>query len=262
MPRAMKRAVFLLLSMVIFVGEVQSQQIHTEGMPPLMRASEAGRVDEVRRLLESGADVHERYPELGFTALMLASWRGHIDIVKLLLKAGSDPNAEGAITHGASFTPLIMAVGGRNENRLKVIDTLIAAGAHLNPPPPFDKSPLDAAIGQNDFGMVRALLKRGSDVNWEDGFGRTPLTTAVLIADRNVAMVRLLLKAGGDPNKPRIWNGDDCESILKSLDEELRMLRELRMSRDRVAREIRRLIIRAGGKSYEKKSHGKPCTPW
>ena len=251
------------MSMAVFVGEVQSQKIHTEGMPPLMRASEAGRTDEVRRWLERGAEVNERYPELGLTALMLASLRGHVEVVKLLLKAGADPNAAGAITHGNAFTPLTMAVGSRNKNRLKVIDTLIAAGAHLNPPLPADTSALDAAIGNNDIGMVRALLRRGSDVNWDDGFGNTPLSTAVFMGDRSAAMVRLLLKAGADPNKPRIWDRDDCESILKSLDERMKMAREIKWPRDRVMEEIRRLIIRAGGKRYERKSHGQPCKqPW
>ena len=194
---------------------------------------------------------------------MLASWRGHVDVVKLLLKAGADPNLGGPITHGVSFTPLIMAIGGRNKNKLTVIDTLIAGGAYLNPPPTVHESPLDTAVGRNDIGMVRALLKRGSDVNWEDGFGRTALTTAVFMGDRNVTMVTLLLKAGADPNKPRIWDQDDCESILKHLDEQLSMSREMRLRRDRVAEEIRRLIISAGGKSYERKSNGEPCKqPW
>lgn len=251
------------MSMAVLISEVQSQEIHTEGMPPLMRASEAGRTDEVRKLLESGANVNERYPELGLTALMLASLRGHVEVVKLLLKAGADPNAAGAITHGDAHTALIAAVAGRNKNRLKVIDILIAGGAHLNPPLPADSSALDAAVGNNDMGMVRALLRRGSDVNWDDGFGNTPLTTAVFMGDRSVAMVRLLLKAGADPNKPRIWDRDDCESILKSLDEDLRMSREMKMPRDKVREEIRRLIIRAGGKRYERKSHGQPCNqPW
>ena len=70
-----------------------------------------------------------------------------------------------------------------------------------------------------------------------------------------MAAVRLLLKAGADPNKPVMWNGEDCESILKYLDE------YQRMSPDRVMKEIRELIIQAGGKSFTKKSRGELCKP-
>lgn len=268
----MKRALLLLFLITALVSAVQPcatlaattpQDIHTEFLPPLHRAAEAGRIGEVRRLLVKGTKADEGFPEFGLTALMLASLRGHVDVVKLLLKAGADPNAFGVITHGVAFTPLIMAIGGRNKNKLAVIDTLIAGGAYLNPPPSINESPLETAVGNNDIEMVRALLQRGSDVNWEDSFGRTALVTAVLMGDRNVTMVTLLLKAGAEPNKPRIWDQDDCVSILRFLDEQLRMSREIRLRRDRVAEEIRRLIIRAGAKSYERKSNGEPCKqPW
>ena len=261
----MKRAILFLVSIAVLAGTVQPravlaatnpQDIHTEHMPPLFRAAEAGRTDEVRRLIESGANVNEEFPERGFTPLMLASLRAHVEIVKLLLKAGADPNADGVITHGVWFTPLTLAIRGQRKNRLEVVDTLIAGGAHLNPPPSSDESPFDAALAVNDIEMMRELLKRGSDVNWQDEFGRTPLENAVTRADRNVKVVGFLLKAGADPNKPAMWNGKDCESIRKYLDDYVRT-----SPRDKATKEIRRLIIRAGGKSFVKKSRGELCKP-
>lgn len=268
----MKRALFLLFLIAALVSAVQPratlaattpQGFHTEFLPPLQRAAEAGRIGEVRRLLANGTKADEGFPEFGVTALMLASMRGHVDVVKLLLEAGADPNAFGVITHGVAFTPLLMAIGGKNKNKLAVIDTLIAGGAYLNPPPSINESPLETAVGNNDIEMVQALLKRGSDVNWEDSFGRTALVTAVFMGKRNVTMVTFLLKAGADPNKPRIWDEDDCRSILRQLDEELSLSREMRVPQARVAKAIRRLIVRAGGKSHERKSNGEPCKqPW
>ena len=228
----------------------------TDYMSPLMRAAKAGRVDEVRRLLESGADVNEKLRGVTFTALILAVMGGHVEVVKLLLKSGADPNASFGVAHAGFFTPLNMAVRSELKNRLELIDILVAGGALLNPPPQFDESPLMAAVSMSDIEMIKALLKRGSDVNWEDDFGNTALANAVTDGNRTANVVRVLLEAGADPNKPILWAGDNCLSILSFLDD------PIYMSRDKVAKGIRRLIVHAGGKKHTRESHGKPCKPW
>ena len=261
------KPVVILLFLIAFVtsaavrpgtslATTQPDQIPRKFMTPLMRAADAGHLNDVRRLLKAGADVNKKLDGLGLTALMLAARRGHLEIVTVLLKAGADPNAAGGVAHFGFYTPLIMAMNRQNKNRLEVIDALIAAGARLNPPPPFPESPLDAAVKANDIEMISALLKRGSDVNWEDGRGRTALATAVTLGEPNVEVVRLLLNTGADPNKPRLSVGDDCESIMKFLEE------QQTMSRNKVTDEITRLIVQAGGKSYTRKSDGEPCKAW
>jgi ankyrin repeat protein len=258
----MKPTLLLLLFTAALLGgaapraapaDTKRQQIPADFMTPLMHAAAAGRVDEVSKLLRAGANVNEKIPELGLTALMLAAGRGHLEVVKLLLKAGADPNAAGGVAHVGFYTPLTMAMERRNQNRLEVIDALIGGGARLNPRVPFPQSPLGAAVEKNDIEMIRALLKRGSDVNWENEVGNTALVTAITLGEPSVDVVKLLLDAGADPNKPRLWIGDECMSILTSLDE-----RET-MSPDEVTKEMRRLIVQAGGKRYTQNAHGGPC---
>ena len=227
--------------------------ISADSDSPLLRAAELGRVEEVGRLLERGADPNEKNEEVYFTPLMLAVKGGHLGAVKLLLEAGADPNASFGIAHVGFFTPLEMAVRSGIKNRLEMIDVLIAGGALLNPPPEFDESPLMAAISMNDIEMIKALLQRGSDVNWEDNFGNTALVNAVTDGNRTADVVRVLLEAGADPNKPMLWSGDNCSSILAHLDD------PLYRRRDGFEKQIRRLIVEAGGKKYTRKSHNKPC---
>ena len=134
-----------------------------------MRAAEAGRLEEVRNLLKAGADVNEEIPGIGVTALMIAAARGDLEMVKVLLAAGANPNAAGGVAHGGFWSVLTVAMRPQNKNKLELIDALIAAGAKLNPPPGFPESPLQAAVKLNDIEMLKALLQRGSDVNWVCG---------------------------------------------------------------------------------------------
>ena len=253
----MRKSVPVIVLLFLTAIFASASQNLSDVVTPLMRAADAGRVDEVRRLLQNGADVNEKMDGLGgLNALMLASRRGHLEVIKVLLKAGADPNSSGGNHPMGFFSPLTFAINRENKNKLATIGTLIAGGARLNPPASFHESALDTAINENNIGLVRALVKRGSDVNWESKFGTTPLATAVTTGERRVNIVRLLLNAGADPNKPRLRYGDDCVSILKWLDN------EQSVAPNRVAAEMRRLILRAGGQKYMKKPLDELCQPW
>ena len=243
----------LLITDPQYVQAQKAEQTPDKYLTPLMHAAAAGRLDDVRNLLKARANVNETLDGIGLTALMLAAGRGHLEVVKVLLDAGADPNAAGGVAHAGFWTPLTMAMDKRNKNRLELVDTLIAGGAKLNPARWFPESPLFAAVKDNDIELMKALLKRGSDVNWENEIGNTALVTAINLGEPSVDVVRLLLNAGADPNKPKLWIGEDCVSIRQSLDE------GLKMSRDKVREEILRLVIQAGGRKYSEKWNGKPC---
>lgn len=55
----------------------------------LVRAAENGKVDNLRHLLQAGADVHAKDEK----ALRWAAREGHLEIVKILLQAGADVHA-------------------------------------------------------------------------------------------------------------------------------------------------------------------------
>jgi ankyrin repeat protein len=220
-----------------------------------MRATWKGRVDEVRRLLKEGSNVNETF-DFGYTALIIAALLGHLDVLKVLLDAGADPNGMAGLTHPrVIFTPLNAAMNRRNKKRLETIDMLIAAGAKVNTPVPL-QSPLDNAVTNRDIEMVRAFLDRGADVDWPDQFGRTALVTAVLATNGpDVSIVKLLLDAGANPNKPRLSAGNHCVSIFEF------QSYGLKFSKDHARLETRRLLIQYGAKRYRSKACINGCYP-
>ena len=72
--------------------------------PPLVRAAGSGELQNVQRLLNTGADPNGQdcddfqdadgkiRKHLGFTPLMLAVGHGYLDIAEILIHAGADPN--------------------------------------------------------------------------------------------------------------------------------------------------------------------------
>ena len=256
---------FLCLAMVCSATSARSQQDPPErepseeeiaqALPPLMRAAWKGQVDEVRRLLKEGAEVNQTI-DLGFSALMVAASVGHLEVIKVLLDAGADPNGVAGLSHPiAIITPLSAAVSRRNKKRLETIDMLIAGGAKVNSPNAL-QPPLDTAVINRDAEMVKAFLDRGANVDWPDQFGRTVLWRAVSDANGpDVSIVKLLLEAGANPNKSRIWVGNQCISILEDLN------RALITYKDNARLEASRLLIQHGAKRYRRKAGVNGCHP-
>ena len=226
-----------------------------ELLPPLMRAAWKGQVNEVRRLLKERANVDETF-DLGFTAMYFAATAGHLDVIKVLLDAGANPNGVVGMVHPRIIiAPLIAATSRRNKKRLETIDMLISAGAKVNTPISM-QSPLENAVANRDIEMVRAFLDRGAVVDWPDQFGRTPLWRAVSDANGpDVSIVKLLLEAGANPNKSRIWVGNHCVSILEDLN------RALITYKDIARLEASRLLIQHGAKRYRRKAGVNGCYP-
>ncbi|KAF5346965.1 hypothetical protein D9758_010081 [Tetrapyrgos nigripes] len=187
----------------------------------LMQAASKGLIEDVKLLLESGADVNQVMSD-GTMPLMVAAQNGHLEIVKLLIKHKADVNAareDGAtsvlvasqnghtevaiflIEKGAEInwgtdtgaTPLLVAI---ENGHLKIAEILVQGEADVNKATTDGRTSLMAASWFGHHEIVTLLLENGADIHWARESGDTPL----LMASQNghIEVVKLLLEHGAD----------------------------------------------------------------
>ncbi len=173
----------------------------TTARPSLLDLGSWRSADELRSLIEAGADVNE-VDEAGNTSLMSAVMRDYgLDVITALLDAGADANAgstEDSWSAARGQTALMYATISA---RVDVMNALILAGADVNAADGNGETPLTTAAMYSSVSgyvdAVRALIAAGADVNAKDKLGWTPLIFAVSRVP-NPEVIRALLNAGAD----------------------------------------------------------------
>ena len=182
------------------IGRAQNREkpVPQGWMTPLLYAARDGRAEIARMLLAAGAKVNQTEAN-GESPLLVAISNGQTEIAQILLEQGADPNA----SDGFGRAPLWSAVDYRN------LDAAESSGTNG-----VDREPVLA--------LIRALLDRGANPNvqtkveppsrrwmmpfgarqWVNPAGQTPFVRASLAGD--VAVMRLLLEHGADPNIPTL----------------------------------------------------------
>jgi ankyrin repeat protein len=174
----------------------------------------------VRRLLNAGASVSERYTNHE-TPLIHAAENNHPKSVKVLLDAGADASATDDYGRTALLHALMEGVGVDDPAKKvgrETISLLLAGGSPVKFDMTDDATPLFAAIWQGDPQIVSLLLQSGANANERYQFksehipvgiedqavrelimhGATPLM--LCIALENAPVAKLLLDAGADPS--------------------------------------------------------------
>ena len=133
---------------------VQVDASCNSGLTPLLCAATYGQVEVLRILLHAAADVEARNEKTGQTAIMCAGAKGHVEALAVLIDAGATVDARGA--HDGGITALMWAAIYGHEEAARVL-LHAKADAALGKTDD-EMSPLLYAAKQGHAGMVEVLL--------------------------------------------------------------------------------------------------------
>jgi hypothetical protein len=167
----------------------QGPAVDRFGRTQLWWAAKDGRLADVERLLEEGANPNAADLD-GEGPLHVAARWGQVAIAEVLLTHGADPGAKAL--YGA--TPLQVSV---LEAQVGAARALLSHGADANARDLFGKSPLHDAALRGNRELVALLLDYGADATAADDSGTTPLHLAA--RGGNKAMMKVLLSHRADP---------------------------------------------------------------
>jgi uncharacterized protein len=197
-------------------------------MQQLFDAIKAGKVDEVRQLVQQNPALTEARDASGASAILVAAYNMKPDVVNALLELGASVDIFEASVLGKvdriedilktsparvsehapdGFTPVALAAFFGQPAAVKV---LIAAGADVNAAAKNASkvAALHAAVAGGKLEIVKAVLEAGADPNAQQQAGFRAIHEAG--AKGNRALAELLLSHGANPS----WPNDDGKSAI------------------------------------------------
>lgn len=157
----------------------------------LHAAVETGDLDQIRSLVESGAETDARdLMDQNETPAHVCARMGNVEALEILLAHG----AHVAPRDGQSVTPLLIAAAN---GHAEVVETLLRYGANPDQSGPLGFRGLHAAIFCGHARSVNLLLEAGADVEKRLSGLIKPLHLAVWSG--RVEIVRMLLDRGANP---------------------------------------------------------------
>jgi ankyrin repeat protein len=211
---------------------------------PIHTAAARGDANAVRALLDDDASLVNLGDQLGGAPLHRAVLGGAPGVVSLLLDRGANVHAfhgssrglSGGLIHDLQAIDLAVWGGRRQRGDLDIARQLVSRGAtydlviasalgdldtvtrmleenpsRIREARPSGRRPLPAAVEFGHDEIARLLLSRGADPRWEEPYAPTGTSLHSASARGNLALVKLLLEHGADPN-------EDIDSTASALE--------------------------------------------
>lgn len=177
------------------------------GRTPLFLAAQHGRIDTLKLLLDTGADVNCKECE-GANALFLPALESRMEIVRLLIDHGADVNSQEK-KHG--FTPLFAT---NFANNIEMARLLLDNGADLDMRA-HPQLPVTAhAISLQREEILHLLFEYGADITAVDGNCRSLLHWAVY-SNSSEDLIAFLLENGADPHAMDVLENTAADYALQ-----------------------------------------------
>lgn len=158
---------------------------------PLFVATENGDIDEVKMLLEKGANLNAPSSSSD-TPLIKAIVLQNEKIVELLLDNGANPN----MTNNLGYSPLHIAA---SKNSTEILNALLSHGAEIDQRATQAQggTPLMLAVFNDRINIVKGLVANGANLNIvETTYGNTPFLQAAIKKQYEIA--EFLVRNGAD----------------------------------------------------------------
>eukprot|EP00918_Siedleckia_nematoides_P064115 GHVU01139445.1.p1 GENE.GHVU01139445.1~~GHVU01139445.1.p1 ORF type:complete len:327 (+),score=53.70 GHVU01139445.1:88-1068(+) len=163
------------------VNRIQEDEL---GFTPLYAAVRKNKLDLVKYLLERKANPDQAIRSHDYP-LVFASGMGYIDQVKALVEAGANCNVP---SPGPGGTPMVLAVQSSHTNSLEICKTLIGGGCDVHKVNNVGRTVMHAAAEAiaDVILCMDYLVGQGTDLNVRDNKGFTPLMLCSQSGKKNI----------------------------------------------------------------------------
>ena len=181
-----------------------------EGAGPLYLAIKQDRIDCIKYLIERNAFVHLYDPsQAEFSPLFQSIKLANFAALECICDTGIDLDQ---LRDQNGYSPLTFAAFSNQDSILNYISLRVR---NLDDEDPFEAHTVFVHyVLKNDFEMASKLLQRGSNLNYTNRDGKTPLSLAILLENDNA--VKYLLGKGADPHYEDLIGKDSCDYAKES----------------------------------------------
>ena len=177
---------------------------------------DTGKIDKI--VVENPRIINYQDFKYGNTLLMLTIMNQQLKSFKALLRRGADVNTHNTFD---GTSPLIEACASKYYNII-FAQILIEYGSNVNDIEMGKRrqgnstrlTPLIASSKTGNLDLVRFLVSKGADVNYQNEFGQSALSESVMLSEYKVTYY--LLQNGADYNRPIFYRYDYSVPIEKS----------------------------------------------